>query len=64
MLKPTTVRWLQRVLHEGGHSRAALARGLCEPEPPAGQAALEWLLVSSETAEGAERIVGWYETRW
>ena len=38
-----------------------------EPEPPAGQAALEWLLVSSEggeTAEWAERIVGWYETRW
>ena len=38
-----------------------------EPEPPAGQAALEWLLVSSEgepTAEWAERIVGWYEKRW
>ena len=38
-----------------------------ELEPPAGQAALKWLLVSSEgaaTAEWAERIVGWYEQRW
>ena len=38
-----------------------------EPEPPPGQKALEWLLVSSEggpTAEWAERIVGWYEMRW
>ena len=38
-----------------------------ETEPPAGQAPLEWLLVSSEggpTAEWAERIVGWYEARW
>jgi hypothetical protein len=38
-----------------------------ETNPPAGQAPLEWLLVSSEggpTAEWAERIVGWYEARW
>ena len=38
-----------------------------ETDPPAGQAPLEWLLVSSEggpTAEWAERIVGWYEARW
>ena len=30
MLKPETVRWLQRVLREGGYSRAAVARELCE----------------------------------
>ena len=38
-----------------------------EPDPPAGETPLEWLLVSSEggaTAEWAERIVGWYEARW
>ena len=38
-----------------------------ETDPPAGEAELEWLLVSSEggrTAEWAERIVGWYEARW
>ena len=38
-----------------------------ETDPPAGQQPLEWLLVSSEggeTAEWAERIVGWYEARW
>ncbi len=38
-----------------------------ETDPPPGHEPLEWLLVSSEggpTAEWAERIVGWYETRW
>ena len=38
-----------------------------EPDPPAGEPALEWLLLSSEgerTAQWAERIVGWYEQRW
>ena len=49
--KPLPV-WLVRVL---------------ETDPPAGEEALEWLLVSTEggrSAEWAERIVGWYETRW
>ncbi len=38
-----------------------------EPDPPAGEEALEWLLLSSEggrTAQWAERIVSWYERRW
>ena len=38
-----------------------------EPEAPPGETPLEWLLVSTEgepTAAWAERIVGWYETRW
>ena len=38
-----------------------------EPDPPAGEAGLEWLLLSSEgerTVQWAERIVGWYERRW
>ena len=38
-----------------------------ETDPPAGEEALEWLLLSSEggrTAQWAERIVTWYERRW
>ena len=38
-----------------------------EPDPPAGEDGLEWLLLCSEgaaTAQWAERIVGWYERRW
>ena len=38
-----------------------------ESDPPAGQQALEWLLLCSEgqrTAQWAERIVGRYEQRW
>ena len=51
---------------EDGPVTAWVVRVL-ETDPPAGQAPLEWLLVSSEggpTAEWAERIVGWYEARW
>ncbi len=50
---------------EGRPSPVWLVRVL-ELEPPAGQAALKWLLVSSEgaaTADWAERIVGWHEQR-
>ena len=38
-----------------------------ERNPPEGEQALEWLLLSSEgerSAEWAERIVSWYERRW
>lgn len=38
-----------------------------EPDPPAGEEGLEWLLLSSEgerTAQWAEQIVSWYERRW
>ena len=51
---------------QDGPLRAWVVRVL-ETDPPAGQEPLEWLLVSSEggeTAEWAERIVGWYEARW
>ena len=53
--------------HQGSGPLPVWLVRVLEPEPPAGQAALEWLLVSSEgeaTAEWAARIVGWYETRW
>ena len=49
---PSLRVWLVRVL---------------ETDPPAGQEALEWLLLSSEgqrTAQWAERIAQWYERRW
>ena len=51
--------------HQGAEPLAVWL--VLEPEPPAGQEALEWLLVSSEggpTAGWAERIVGWYEQSW
>ncbi|MXY70035.1 MAG: IS4 family transposase [Acidobacteriia bacterium] len=53
--------------HKGGRPVPVWLVRVLESEPPAGQPALEWLLVSSEgaaTAEWAERIVGWYEQRW
>ena len=43
---------------------AVLAR---EPNPPAGQEPLEWLLLTSEPVEtpaAAEQIVNWYLARW
>ncbi len=38
-----------------------------EPDPPPGEEALDWLLLSSEgqrTAQWAERLASWYERRW
>ena len=49
-----------------GSLPVVLVRAL-EPEAPPGETPIEWLLVSTEgepTAAWAERIAGWYETRW
>lgn len=38
-----------------------------EENPPAGEEALEWILITNEpilTAEDARRVIGWYRTRW
>ena len=53
--------------HKGGRPLPVWLVRMLELEPPAGQATMEWLLVSSEgaaTAEWAERTVGWHEQRW
>ena len=52
--------------HKGGRPLPVWLVRVLELEPPAAQASLECLLVSSEgaaTAEWAERIVGWHEQR-
>ena len=38
-----------------------------EEDPPAGEEALEWILITNEpvvTAEDARRVIQWYRTRW
>lgn len=38
-----------------------------EPDPPPQATAIEWLLLTNEpirTAADAERVIGWYQTRW
>jgi hypothetical protein len=56
-------------VRKGEHGREALAVWairVWEPEPPAGQEALEWLLLSDQpaaTAASVRRVVGYYECR-
>lgn len=62
-LKPPHVR-------KGDYRKEALAvwaLRIWEPTPPAGEDALEWVLLTDQEASGAEalrRVASWYECRW
>lgn len=54
----------------GEHGREPLPMWIVrvwEPEPPAGAKGIEWLLLTNEpvaTLDDAQRVIGWYQTRW
>jgi transposase-like protein len=57
----------QRKHHGQGESLAVTLIVVREPQPPAGQPALEWVLLSTWPVGGPgelQRVVGWYVKRW
>jgi hypothetical protein len=54
----------------GDHGREPLPMWVVrvwEPHPPKGAEAIEWLLLTNEPVANlpdAERVIGWYQTRW
>ena len=53
--------------HHGDQPLPLYVVEVAEVEPPAGEKAIEWTLLSNEpvrTFEDAQRVSGWYERRW
>ena len=62
-----TISRSERASRECAETMSLSVVRVWEPNPPEGQAGVEWLLYSSEPVETAEqvlRIVDWYRARW